>query len=346
MLSRLRRFDFMKTLACATWLASLAACGTMQTSAPTGAPPAAGAVVASVPIGRGPTLLAISPDGSVVYAASVGQLAAIRTDTNTVAATARIDPYTTGIAVTPDGSHVLLVAVSSTSLTILPAGNLAQASEIALPQPGLYPGGYGRIAVSADGRTAWVVNEDLWLAIVNLGAGTAQRATLAMRPNDMALSRDGRTAYVAGCQEYCTTGTIELIDVASQNAMATISVGSGPYRFALSPDGRRGYTTNLGGPSLSIVDLAGHTVQATLPVGIEPTGLAVSSDGARVYVASNRTGRLTIASGDGRTVLATVRIPGSPRDIVLSPEGRRAYVSTSAPNAVVVLDTQQLGART
>ena len=88
------------------------------------------------------------------------------------------------------------------------------------------------------------------------------------------------------------------------------------------------------------------TVQATLPVGIEPTGLAVSSDGARVYIASNRTGRLTIASGDGRTVLATVRIPGSPRDIVLSPEGRRAYVSTSAPNAVVVLDTQQLGART
>ena len=325
MLSRLRRFDLMKTLARATWLASLAACGTMQTSAPTGAPPVASAVVASVPIGRGPTLLAISPDGSVVYAASVGQLAAIRTDTNTVAATARIDPYTTGIAVTPDGSHVLLVAVSSRSLTILPAGNLA---------------------VSADGRTAWVVNEDLWLAIVNLGAGTAQRATLAMRPNDMALSRDGRTAYVAGCQEYCTTGTIELIDVASQNAMATISVGPGPYRFALSPDGRRGYTTNLGGPSLSIVDLAGHTVQATLPVGIEPTGLAVSSDGARVYIASNRTGRLTIASGDGRTVLATVRIPGSPRDIVLSPEGRRAYVSTSAPNAVVVLDTQQLGART
>src|SRR5437899_12882778 len=96
MLSRLRRFDLMKTLARATWLASLAACGTMQTSAPTGAPPAAGAVGASVPIGRGPTPLAISPDGSVGYAASGGQLAAIRTDTNKGAGTARIRPHTTG----------------------------------------------------------------------------------------------------------------------------------------------------------------------------------------------------------------------------------------------------------
>src|SRR5437867_6994505 len=123
MLSRLRRFDFMKTLACATWLASLVACGTMQTSAPTGAPPAAGAVIASVPIGRGPTLLAISPDGSIVYAASVGNLFAIRTDTNTVAVSATIDPYTTGIAVTPDGERILLVAMQSSSIAVLPASN-------------------------------------------------------------------------------------------------------------------------------------------------------------------------------------------------------------------------------
>jgi len=339
----MHRSHVVTPLARAIGLAALAACGALQTSPPSATPLKPAAVVASVPVGRGPTLLAISPDGSTVYAASVGQLAAILTTTNTVAATTRIDPYTTGIAVTPDGSRVLLMAMSSSQLAVLPARNLNAASRISLPQPGLYPGGFGRIAVSADGRRAWVVNEDRWIAMADLTAGTAQSMTLDMGPNDMAFSRDGRTAYVAGCKEYCTTGTIEAIDVASQNVTATISVGPGPYRFALSPDGRRGYTTNLGGPSLSVVDMAGHTVRATLPVGIEPTGLAVSPDGARVYVTSNRTGSLTIASGDGRTVLATVGVPGSARDVVLSPDGRRAYISTSTPNAVVVLDTAHLG---
>jgi YVTN family beta-propeller protein len=341
-----RRLDVMMARARAILLAVLAACGAMQTSAPSGTSPRPGAVVASVPVGRAPTLLAISPDGSVVYAASVGQLAAILTETNGVAATTRIDPYTTGIAVTPDGSRLLLVAASSSRLTVLPVGSLNEASSIALPQPGLYPGGFGRIAVSADARRAWVVNEDRWIGIVDLATGTAQSMTLDMEPNDVAFSRDGRTAYVAGCKLYCTTGTIEAIDVVSQVVMATMSVGPGSYRFALSPDGRRGYTTNLGGPSLSVVDLAARAVRATLPVGIEPTGLAVSADGARVYVTSNRTGSLTIVGGDGRAVLATVGVPGSPRDVVLSPDGRRAYVSTSAPNEVVVLDTGHLGAGT
>jgi YVTN family beta-propeller protein len=338
------RFAEPKSLAPAPLLALLAACGAVQGPTVTAVAPAPGAVIASVPIGRGPTLLAISPDGSVVYAAAVGSLFAIRTDTNTVAASASIDPYTTGIAVTRDGGRILLGAVQSSSLEVLPASNLTQTSRIGLPQPGLYPGGYSQIRVSADGRTAWLVNEDLYLAIVDLAAGTSSELTLDMRPNDVGLSRDGRTVYVLGCKAYCTTGTIEVIDVASQNVTATIDVGPGPYRFALSPDGRRGYSTNLGGPSLSIVDLAGRTVRATLPVGIEPTGLAVAPDGARVYVSSNRTGALTVASGDGEAVLVTVQVPGAARDLVVSPDGRRAYVSTSAPNAVVVLDTTRLGA--
>ena len=59
---------------------------------------------------------------------------------------------------------------------------------------------------------------------------------------------------------------------------------------------------------------------------------------------SNRTGALTVASGDGQAVLATVQVSGAARDVVVSPDDRRAYVSTSAPNAVVVLDTTRLGA--
>jgi YVTN family beta-propeller protein len=304
--------------------------------------PASGAVVASVPIGRGPTPLAISPDGSTVYAASVGTLFAIRTATNTVAAKARIDPYATGIAVTRDGNRVLVISAQSSSLAALPASDLGQTSRIELPQAGLYPGGFSRVRVSNDGRTAWLVNDALYIASVDLATGTSSRILLDMRPNDVAPSLDGRTVYVLGCKQFCTTGTIEAIDVASQKVTATIDVGPGPYGLALSSDGQRAYSVNLGGPSISVVDVARQATQATLPVGVQPTGLAAAPDGARVYVSSNRTGALTVLRSDGSAVLGTVQLSGDARDVVVSPDGRRAYVSTSDPDAVVVLDTSRL----
>ena len=197
-------------LACGT----LAACGGTPSPSPasgTGRTAASPAVIASIPVGRGPTLLAMSPDGSTVYAASVGKLFAIRTASNTVAATAGIDQYTTGLAVTPNGASVLSIATTSSSLAVLPAPALAGGRSIGLPQ-GLYPGGYGQIAVSADGRWAWVVNEARWIAGADLGAGTARQVQLDMRPRDVALSADGQTIYLAGCKYYCTTGSLASVD--------------------------------------------------------------------------------------------------------------------------------------
>src|SRR5215831_6672728 len=99
-----------KNVAPAVLLGLLPACGTVQPAAAPAAAHAPRAVIASIPIESGPTLLAISPDGSTVYATSMGKLTAIRTDTNEVVASGRIDPYTTGIAVTRDGGRILLVA--------------------------------------------------------------------------------------------------------------------------------------------------------------------------------------------------------------------------------------------
>ena len=330
-----------RVLAGASVLLWLGGCGALQGPGAASQALAPAAVLASLKVGRGPTLLAMSPDGARIFAASIGTLTIIRTDTNTVVATLKIDPYPTGIAVTPNGRRLLLTTISSARLAVMDAATGARQRSIALPQ-NLQPGGYGRIAVSPDGRTALVANEDAWLAAVDLTAGTARRDLLDMRPRDVRFGADGRAVYLAGCKTFCTSGTIELLDPAGGQTLRTLTVGPAPYRVALSPDGATAYTTNLGGPSLSVVDLASGAVEATVPVGIEPTGLAVSPDGARIYVASQTSGTLTIVGAAGNAVLGTVQVPGAPREIVITPDGRRAYVSTSAPNAVVVLDTARL----
>jgi YVTN family beta-propeller protein len=334
-----------RVLTGASVLLWLGGCGVLQGPGAATHALSSAAVLASVKVGRGPTLLAMSPDGARVFAASIGTLTIIRTDTNTVVSTRKIDPYPTGIAVTPNGRRLLLTTISSARLAVLDAATGVRQRLIALPQ-NLQPGGYGRIAVSPDGRTALVANEDSWLAIVNLTAGTARRDLLDMRPRDVGFGTDGGTVYLAGCKTFCTSGTVEQLDPAGWQTLRTLTVGPAPYRVALSPDGATAYTTNLGGPSLSVVDLASGAVKATVPVGIEPTGLAVSPDGARIYVVSQTSATLTIVSAAGNTVLGTAQVPGAPREIVVTPDGRRAYVSTSAPNAVVVLDTARLVADT
>jgi len=285
-------------------LLSLAACGTLQGPAPTTTALEPTAVLATVPVGRGPTLLAMSPDGARVYAASVGKLTIIRTDTNGVAATVKIDPYATGIAVTPDGKRLLLITISSARLTVLDASTGARRGAITLPQ-NLQPGGYGRIAVSPDGRRALLTNEDASLAAVDLTAGTAAQDLLDLRPSDVRFSSDGHTAYVAGCKEFCTTGTVEVLDPLGGKLLRTLDVGPAPYRLALSDDDETVYTTNLGGPSLSVLDATSGNLEATVPVGIQPTGLAVSPDGNRIFVTSQTSGTLTVVGAADHTVLGT-----------------------------------------
>ena len=320
-------------------IAFLAGCAAMGGKGPSARHLVPAAVVATIPIDRPPTFLASSPDGSRVFAASSGELAIIRTDTNGVAATVRIPPYSSGVAVTPDGRRVLVNSVSSARLTVVDVAT-ASAVDIGLIVD-IPPGGFGRIAVSPDGRRAYVANSPKdYLAVVDLNAGSTNQFSLDMSPTDVTLGADGRTLFVTGCRDFCTTGTVEVIDAASRQTLRSFEVGPAPYRFALSPDATRAYTTNLGGASLSIVDVASGATIATVPVGVRPSGLAISPDGTRIYVAAEQQETLTIIDATHNKVLGTFSIPDHPRDIVISPDGRRAYVSTQ--DAVLVLDTQRL----
>src|SRR5262249_19318462 len=175
---------------------------------------------------------------------------------------------------------------------------------------------------------------------MHLHAGTTNQSPLDMSPTDVRLAADGRPLYVSGCKDFCTPGTVEVIDAASRQTTRSFEVGPAPYRFALSPDGTRAYTTNLGGATLSIVDVASGATIATVPVGVRPSGLAVSPDGTPVYVAAEQQETLTIVDAIHNSVRGMFAIPNHPREVVISPDGRRAYVSTQ--DAVLVLDTERL----
>src|SRR5262252_5682153 len=207
-------FGERRSAALAAFVACLAGCATIGGSVPSAHPLATGAVLATIPVGTPPTLLAISPDGSRVFAASSGELAIIRTDTNTVAATASITPYTSGVAVTPDGRRVLVTNSSAASLTVVDAESGMRLPSIPLVLD-IPPGGFGRIAVSPDGRRAYVVNPPkAYLAVVDLDQKSTTQSLQVLRPSDVTLGGNGTTLYLTGCQNFCTTGTVQVMDPA------------------------------------------------------------------------------------------------------------------------------------
>src|SRR5262245_21377181 len=210
-----------RILGLASLLGLLAGC-----AARTGPGPAARAAnLAVIPVGDGPVLLAIAPDGASVYAAASRTLVVIDTTTNAVRKTVAIDPLPTGLALTSDGRRALATFLFAAKLTVVDTAAVAVAAPIELIGC-RQRGGYGRIAVTPDGGRAFLANEDNeMVAVVDLKQHRAVGRQMDMRPVDIAMAPDGQHAYVCGCRSFCTTGTVHVLDTASRKLTSTFSVG-------------------------------------------------------------------------------------------------------------------------
>ena len=192
------------------------------------------------------------------------------------------------------------------------------------------------------------------------GTPAAFRVTtiaLPEEPRDMAITPDGRRAYVTSYGTATTDGNnVMVVDLAAGTMMTTIPVGPNPSTVAIAPDGRHAYVGVQGGgagrtnSTVAVIDTASNVVTANVLVGLNPYDVAVSPDGQQVWVAINgspSTPSTTVSAIDTatNTVRATVAVGFAPGGITISPDGRRAYVTNSGSQAapgstVAVIDTE------
>jgi YVTN family beta-propeller protein len=176
-----------------------------------------------------------------------------------------------------------------------------------------------------------------------------------LRPQDLALSPDGKILVVAGkthevvVVEPATGRILQLVvlpaesqeeqdpRVVSPQILEPDKEGQLSYTgLVFSPDGRRLYMSNVNGSvKVFTVDPDGvvepsHSIPLPLagaPRRAEeiPAGLALSADGARLYVCGNLSNRLLELDAESGRVARTFDVGVAPFDVVLA--GGKAYVS-------------------
>jgi len=235
-----------------------------------------------------------------------------------------------GVAFSPSGRQIYVGGGASNDVKLFTAsltGAYAAAGTIPV-SGGAAPSG---LSLSPDGGRLYVaLNMTHEVAVIDTATSTIlRRVRVGIYPYTTVTSPDGSKVYVTnwggrvpGAADFTdgnfpvvvdrrtgipVSGTVSVIDTATDTVRATIEVGLHPTGMALSPAGDRVYVTNANSDTVSVISTLTDTVVSTIRVG---------------------------DAGDGRDPL-----PGSsPNAITVSSDGRTLFVANASQNAVAVVD--------
>jgi YVTN family beta-propeller protein len=216
------------------------------------------------------------------------------------------DPY--NLYFTPDGRRAIVVAERLARLDFRTPQTMRLRRS--LPVPGCR--GIDHMDFTADGETALASCEFAGrMVVIDLPTETV-RKTIALRPGampqDVKLSPDGRTFYVA---DMASNG-VWLIDARRLRKERFQPTGRGAHGLYTSRDSRVLYVTNRGEGTVTLISLRTRRPVARwrLPGGGSPDMGGLSADGkvlwlsgrynAEVYALSTHTGRLLARIPVGR----------------------------------------------
>jgi YVTN family beta-propeller protein len=233
-----------------------------------------------------------------------------------------------GVAFGPAGDVIYVGGGASNDVrrfAAAPDGTFAAAGSIAIA--GAAPSG---LSLSGDGRRLFVaLNMTHEVAVIDAQAFTLlARVPAGIYPYTTAVSADGAKVYVTnwggrkpGASDFTDgmfpvvvdrrtgipiSGTVSVIDTATNAVVRTIDVGLHPCGMALGPGGDRLYVTNANSDTVSVIDTTTDAVVKTL------------------HVAGDE---------DGEVILGS-----SPNAVAVAADGRTLFVANAAQNAVAVLD--------
>jgi YVTN family beta-propeller protein len=275
--------------------------------------PRANEVVATIPVGKRPRAMRLSPDGKWLYVALSGS--------------PRGGPGVDEASLPPpdrtaDGIGVIDVEAQKLERVI---------------ESGPDPEAFDLIGA----HTLVVSNEDqAQVSIIDIPRGRIRaQVPVGREPEGVTTTPDGRLVYVTSE----TDNKIYIVDPTEASMVATIATGARPRSVVFSADGARAFVADENDATVTVVDTARRTVVATTKLPPSPTGAARpmgtarSLDGQQIYVTTGRGG--SVMALDARTgAPARTFADVGARPWGVAAYGQAIYTANGSSNDVSVIE--------
>ncbi len=133
--------------------------------------------------------------------------------------------------------------------------------------------------------------------------------------------------------------TISVIDPHTLKIVGSIPTGQPEsHMLAITPDGKRGYTANVGPGTISVLDMENRKTMAVIPVSGQIQRIAVSTDGKLVFTSDQTKAQLAVIDTSSNKIKTWIPLPGLGYGTAPTPDGRWLVVAVRTANKVAVVD--------
>jgi YVTN family beta-propeller protein len=293
-------------------------------------------VVATVPVGKRPRGISVSPDGAQVYVALSGLpkcppsvpdeeceklgrdvkadgVAAVDTKTLKVVKVfaAGSDPEQFDLA--SDG-RLYVANEDAATATVL---DVKSGKIVARVPVGKEPEG---VRVSPDGRWTLVTNEsDNSISVIDTKTlKEVKHIVVGKRPRDLAFTPDSKFAYVSG-EFDSSVYRIRVPDGAPVEKVVQLDANARPMSVKLDSTRNRLYVSTGRGGKVAVIDVAGTPkLIQEVAVGARPWGIALSDDGKFLYTANGPSNDVSVVDTATLKVIKKIPVGQSPWGVALS----------------------------
>ena len=196
------------------------------------------------------------------------------------------------------------------------------------------------IAISPDGRQAAVVAYGGRTIDIFDVASRAKLRTIDLSPNE----GPHGIIWLADGSILATTErsrSLVIVDTNAGDALRAIPTGQqGTHMVAVSPNGRRAYTANIGSGTVSVLDLEAGMKRRDIAVGGAPEGIALTPDGRTLWVGDLQGARVQAFDTESFERLAEVRTGPVPIRVAASPDGRWIVTSNLGCGCLSIIDAR------
>ena len=236
-----------------------------------------------------------------------------------------------------DRSLAIVDPVAGKVLASVPEGGITGHEVVASPDGRLaYVPIYSNVGVGqpgTDGQKMAVIDIAAQKVVGNLDFGHGVRPHMPLfGPKDGLL--------------YVTTEldrSVTLIDPKTLKIVGSIPTGQAQsHMLALSHDGRRGYTANVGPGTVSVLDIPGRKTLAVIPISGNTQRIAISNDDRWVFTADQTRSRLAVIDTATNQIKSWIPLEGFGYGMAPTPDGRWLLVALPDQNKVAVIDLKTM----